>query len=279
MNARGLNSGVSGDERTSGKRNIMEISIVGGGGKMGKWIGEALGSWGHVVKPIDPSLKNGLTVKDAASSDAVIVSVPIGSVAHVLRELDGVCREDALIFDVSSLKTPISDVLRDMSGRRKVCSVHPMFGPSAESIQGRNLIVCDCGNRSAVEETVELFADGDGNIRVMDLDAHDRYMSYVLGLSHAVNIAFFTVLQRSGITYEDMKTVASTTFLKNMETNESVALEDPHLYYDIQHCNAFRDDMWKEFSEAVDDIRAASVDSDSTDFIKIMDAGRDYFSR
>jgi len=255
-----------------------EISIIGGGGKMGKWMSDLLKIDGHTIKAIDPVLDNGLTIEDADTSDIVIISVPIEMTENVLERIDEICKKDALVFDLTSLKTPISHKLEELAKKRKICSLHPMFGPSAKSMYGRNLIICDCGNISAVNEAKDLFKNKGGDIRIMALDDHDKYMSYVLGLSHAVNIAFFTVLDRSGITYKDMCTVASTTFRKNMETNESVALEDPKLYYEIQHSNAFRDSMWKEFSIAVEDIKNASKDEDPSRFIKIMDAGRDYFS-
>lgn len=255
-----------------------DIAVIGGSGKMGKWISDLLKADGHTITDIDPRAGNGLSVEDAKNADVVIISVPIDATDGVLRQLDGICRPDALIFDLTSLKTPVSDTLKDMAKRRKVTSMHPMFGPSASSIYNRNLIVCDCGCKKAVDEAVSLFDDKGGNLRIMDLDKHDEYMSYVLGLSHAVNIAFFTVLQRSGISFEDMCTVASTTFRKNMETNESVAMEDPKLYYDIQHMNCHRDAMWNTFSDAVEDLKKASLEDDNTDFIRMMDTGREYFS-
>lgn len=258
---------------------LKKISIIGGSGKMGKWLADMFVQAGHSIVIIDPSSDNGLTIRDAADSDVVVISVPISATDSVLEQVDGVCREDALIFDLASLKSPIYDRLTEMAGRRSVCSVHPMFGPSARSMYGRNLIVCDCGNGEAVERTLELFDNRGADIRVMDLRSHDVYMSYVLGLSHAVNIAFFTVLERSGLTYGEMCSVASTTFRKNMETNESVASEDPRLYYDIQHLNANRDGLWNEFSDAVDDIKKASLSEDPAEFIRLMDAGRMYFER
>ncbi|MDR3075143.1 MAG: prephenate dehydrogenase/arogenate dehydrogenase family protein [Candidatus Methanoplasma sp.] len=255
-----------------------KVSIVGGAGMMGRWMERFLSKRGCEVRIIDPASGNGLTLENTSESDIVVVSVPIYAADGILKELDSICRNDALIFDLTSLKTPISKTLTGMAGRRKVCSIHPMFGPSAESVRGRNLIVCDCGSGEAVDEAVSVFGGMGGNIRVMPIEKHDEYMSYVLGLSHAVNIAFFTVLERSGIAYEDMRTVASTTFMKNMETNMSVASEDPRLYYDIQHLNDFRDVMWEMFSDAVDDIKKASRDEDPTEFIKIMNAGREYFT-
>lgn len=257
----------------------MRVSVVGGGGKMGAWVSDLLSKDGHDVISIDPVLGNGLTLKDTKDSDVVIVSVPIHLTEGILRELDGICKGDTLIFDLTSLKSPIVDVLRDMASRRRVCSVHPMFGPSARTMFGRNLIVCDCGNPEATGSAKALFDDRGGHVRVMDVGEHDEYMSYVLGLSHAVNIAFFTVLDRSGIPYEDMRSVASTTFMKNMETNESVASEDPLLYYEIQHENSSRDRMWDIFSGAVQDLRDASIDDDSERFVELMDAGRRYFEK
>ena len=255
-----------------------EISVIGGGGRMGAWLSELFERDGHRVKRIDTSSNNGLTLADAASSDIVIVSVPMDAADGILNELDAICRDDALIFDIASLKTPIHDTLLRMAQHRKVCSVHPMFGPSVTSMYGRNLLVCDCGNSEAVAEARALFDNKGADLKTLELARHDEYMAYVLGLSHAVNIAFFTVLERSGIGYGEMCTVASTTFRKNMETNESVALEDPLLYYEIQNYNAFRDVMWERFSGAVDEIKRASIDDDPSDFVRIMDAGRKYFS-
>lgn len=266
---------VSLSERVSGGK---EISVIGGAGKMGLWFAGYFSSAGNRIKMIDHRVNNGLTLKDTASSDIVIIATPIPATENILRELDGICRPDALIFDIASLKTPFLALSKELATGRKICSIHPMFGPSARSFFERNLIICSCGNEEATKETVALFEDSGACIRTMDISSHDEYMAYVLGLSHAVNIAFFTVLERSGRSYEDMCTVASTTFRKNLETNESVASEDPKLYYDIQHLNSNSDVLWDEFSQAVEDIRKAALDDDPKVFIDLMERGNRYFS-
>lgn len=257
---------------------LRHIAIIGGNGKMGRWLADLFRQSGHRVDIIDPSSGNGLTIDDAKWADTVIVSIPISRTAAMLRKLDEVCRDDALIFDISSLKSPFIDVLKDMGAKRKVCSIHPMFGPSAGSMYDRNMIVCDCGSKEAVDETIGLIGNHGANMRIMHVDDHDRYMSYVLGLSHAVNIAFFTVLERSGISFDDMRSVASTTFSKLMDTNESVALEDPYLYYEIQHMNANRESMLNEFNESVEDVVDAALSDDPQAFKELMDRGREYFT-
>ncbi len=257
----------------------MDIAIVGGSGKMGEWFGRFLSFCGHRITVIDPASGNGKTLADCRDSDAVIVSVPIHATAGILRELDPICREDALIFDLTSLKSPVIDTVKDMAARRKVCSVHPMFGPSAKTLDDRNVIICDCGNRDAAEEVKKMFDGFGANLRMMPVEQHDVFMSYVLGLSHAVNIAFFTALDRSGIPFEELESVASTTFRKNVDTNISVAMEDPVLYYDIQHLNAHRDEAWDLFSKAVEDLKQASLSDDPSAFIELMNNGRKYFTK
>ena len=90
--------------------------------------------------------------------------------------------------------------------------------------------------------------------------------------------AFFTVLERSGIDYNDMRSVASTTYSKLMDTNESVALEDPYLYYEIQHLNKFRESMLKEFDDSVSDVVEAALADNPQAFKELMDRGREYFT-
>lgn len=257
---------------------LRHIAIVGGWGKMGRWLADLFKECGHRVDIIDPSSGNGLTIDDCKWADTIIISIPISRTGSMLRKIDEIAKDDALIFDIASLKSPHIDVLRELGKRRKVCSVHPMFGPSAGSMYDRNLIVCDCGNEDAVKEATELLGNHGANMRCMPVEEHDRYMSYVLGLSHAVNIAFFTVLQRSGIPYDDMKTVASTTYSKLMESNLSVAMEDPYLYYEIQHLNANRESMLNDFNDSVKDVVNAALSDSPIDFKELMDKGREYFT-
>jgi chorismate mutase/prephenate dehydrogenase len=252
------------------------IAVVGGSGQMGKAIVRLFREMGHEVTVIDPAAGNGLTTEDAKDSDAVAIAVPISSVSKILEELDAVCREDTLIFDISSLKTPFVENLKKLAKRRKVCSVHPMFGPSVRSIHGRNLIVCDCGSEAAVNQAKGLFDGRGAEIKIIPVDKHDEYMSYVLGLSHIVNIVFFTVLRNSGIPFEEFRSLSSTTFDKMTDTFMSVALEDPSLYYEIQNLNMNRDRMLHELDEGIRQVSEAAASDDSKAFEELMLEGKEY---
>ena len=255
----------------------MSIAVIGGEGRMGRWLRLLLEGDGHRVTSVDMGTE--AKVSDCGSADAVIVSVPIPAVRGILEQLDSVCRPDALIFDIASVKSPFADLLKGMASRgRRVCSVHPMFSSTDRSLYDRNIIVCDCGCREAVDAAVGLFGNRGANICRMDLDEHDRRMSYVLGMSHAVNIAFFATLDRSGLSYGEMKEAASTTFRKSLDANRSVAFDDPNLYHDIQFLNSRSREAWDVFSECVSELRDASLDEDPSAFVRMMGRGREYFS-
>jgi prephenate dehydrogenase len=78
------------------------------------------------------------------------------------------------------------------------------------------------GQAEALAEARALFAVTMVEQRVMSLDDHDRVMAFVLGLSHAVNIAFFTALARSGETAPRLAELSSTTFDSQLEVAKMI---------------------------------------------------------
>src|SRR5438128_7020128 len=119
----------------------------------------------------------------------------------------------------------------------KVTSVHPMFGPDTELLSGRHVVFVDLGNEAALTAARELFASTMAEQVVMSLDEHDRLIAYVLGLSHALNIAFFTALAESGESAPRLANLSSTTFDAQLDVATRVAGDNPHLYFEIQSLN------------------------------------------
>ena len=108
--------------------------------------------------------------------------------------------------------------------------------------------------RPAVEA---LFAATMAEQVTMGLDEHDRLIAYVLGLSHAVNIAFFTALAGSGEAAPRLARLSSTTFDAQLDVATRVAQENPDLYFDIQRLNDFGAAPLAALANAVDTLRRA----------------------
>ncbi|MBV8784154.1 MAG: prephenate dehydrogenase/arogenate dehydrogenase family protein, partial [Gammaproteobacteria bacterium] len=124
----------------------------------------------------------------------------------------------------------------------------------------------------------ELFAPTMAEQVVMSLDEHDRLIAYVLGLSHALNIAFFTALAESGEAAPRLAELSSTTFDAQLEVAGRVALDSPELYYEIQSLNDYGSESLEALTQAVERIRTAVLSQDRETFVALMRRGRDYLA-
>lgn len=262
----------------SGRRAL----VIGGGGKMGRWFVEFLHSQGFSIEVADPSgAPPGATpVPDWRATDLthdfIVIATPLGITDAILRDL-ALRRPKGVIFDVGSLKSPLrAGLLALKSHGCKVTSIHPMFGPSTELLSGRHVIFVDLGSAPALDSARELFAHTMAEQVVMSLDEHDRLIAYVLGLSHALNIAFFTALAESGEAAPRLAKLSSTTFDAQLDVATGVAQESPELYYEIQSLNDYGAESLEALAQAVERIRSAVLSQDHDSFVALMRRGRDY---
>jgi chorismate mutase/prephenate dehydrogenase len=259
----------------SGQRAL----VIGGAGKIGGWFAQFLASQGFAVEIADPAGGAG-ALQDWRSSpldqDYIVVATPLGATNAILREL-AERRPAGVIFDVGSLKTPLRGGLEALrAAGLRVSSIHPMFGPNTELLSGRHVVFIDLGQGDALERTRALFAPTMVEQVVMSLDEHDRLIAYVLGLSHAVNIAFFTALARSGERAPRLVQMSSTTFDAQFDIASAVAEESPDLYFEIQRLNEYGAESLDALAQAVDSLRNAVQSGDQARFTALMHAGREY---
>ena len=210
--------------------------------------------------------------------DVIVVATPMAISGEILTNLAEL-RPTGLIFDIGSLKTPLKSGLVALADAGcKVTSLHPMFGPDTELLSGRHLIFADAGCAAATTEAKELFSSTMVDELDMGLDEHDRLIAYVLGLSHALNIAFFTALADSGEAAPKLARLSSTTFDAQLLVSAAVAQDNPRMYFEIQHLNKFGLDPLDALCESAAQIRAVVASGDESGFVRLMHKGRDYLA-
>ena len=259
------------------------VLVIGGAGLMGRWFVDFLSSQGFAVEVADPAggVHPGVVCVDDwrktdLQQDFIMLATPLGVTDAILRDL-ALRRPPGVIFDIGSLKSPLrSGLLALRSHGCKVTSVHPMFGPDTELLSGRHVIFVDLGSAPALEAVKELFAPTMAEQVVMSLDDHDRLIAYVLGLSHALNIAFFTALAESGEAAPRLARLSSTTFDAQLDVASRVARDNPDLYYEIQSLNDYGAESLEALSKAVERIRTAVLSQDHAAFVALMRRGHDY---
>src|SRR5690606_30209013 len=263
----------------AGKR----VLVIGGAGKMGAWFAEFLASQGYAIEIADPAADAALPYPRIADwrdspldHDIIIVATPIKIAASVLEELAD-RRPRGLVMDIGSLKTPLRSALGRLAAAGcRVTSIHPMFEPDTRLLSGRHVIFVDLGHAEATAEARSLFAPTMAEQIEMSLEDHDRLIAFVLGLSHALNLVFFTALANSGELVPRLQKLSSTTFDAQLKVAALVARDNPHLYFDIQTLNEYGGTALAALTEAAETIRRLVEARDEAGFVALMEAGRRY---
>jgi chorismate mutase / prephenate dehydrogenase len=266
--------GISAHRKGNGQRAL----VVGGAGKMGNWFAQFLYSQGFEVEISDPDPSPGELPRvdwrqAALDHDFIVVATPMSRTNAILVEL-AARRPAGVVFDLASLKSPLRaglQALKDAGVR--VTSLHPMYGPDVELLAGQHVVFIDMEAGDALQRARALFESTMAAQIVLDMESHDRVMAYILGLSHMVNIAFFTAVKASGKTAPSLLEVSGTTFAAQFDVARRVSRENPDLYYEIQALNAFTEESLRALEDAVSRLATAVRARDQHGFTEMMRDG------
>lgn len=282
-----IQSSLTSQERNrviaEGKGGGRSALVIGGAGKMGGWFADFFRSQGFKTDIADTSVEDGdgcfQSWDDAGVDyDVIVVAAPLAVSGTILAAL-AEKRPAGLVFDIGSLKTPLREGLDALlNAGCKVTSLHPMYGPDTQLLSGRHLIFVDVGSEEATAAAKELFTSTMAEQLDMGIDDHDRLIAYVLGLSHALNIAFFTALAESGEAAPKLATLSSTTFDAQLLVSAAVARDNPHLYFEIQKLNDFGLGPLDALCDSAERIRRLVSDGDEAGFVDLMETGREYMA-
>ena len=250
---------------------------------MGGWFAEFLMLQGYSVDIADPNATDSLSKHFLSwedTEDDYTISVVAAPLRQSIEILQGMLRSNrqGIIFDIASIKSPIQNILKDMVDQgMRVTSIHPMFGPDSNLLTGKQIIFMDIDQHDSQQTVKKLFESTTAQLIEMSIENHDYAISYVLGLSHMVNIAFAKVLASSEGERESLPELSSTTFKDQLNVAKRVTDENPHLYYEIQHLNEHSLKTIQELNTAISDITEAITQGHEEDFVAMMEKGQSYF--
>jgi chorismate mutase/prephenate dehydrogenase len=280
-----IKSSLTNQERdrvaAEGQGNGRSVLVIGGAGKMGAWFVDFFRSQGFATDVADKQVRAGAGLfenwTDAGIDyDIIVVATPLAISAEILLALAKL-EPQGLIFDIGSLKTPLRAGLNALADAGcKVTSLHPMYGPGTELLSGRHLIFVDAGNPEATAEARKLFAATMVEQLNMEIDDHDRLIAYVLGLSHALNIAFVNALAESGEAAPQLAKLSSTTFDSQLLVAAAVTRDNPHLYFEIQNLNEYGLGPLEALCQSTSKLHSVVAGGDESGFVDLMEKGRAY---
>jgi prephenate dehydrogenase len=214
--------------------NITTVGIIGGKGQFGRWMERLFVSRGLpvLISDVDTSLDN-LAV--AEQSDLIVVSVPIGATADVVRGISPALSSDKLLVDLTSVKAPVVDALSIQSC--EVLSLHPMFSPHLSSHQGQTCVVCPQREGKLGEFMRGILREEGLALVDMDAEQHDRMMAVVQGITHFQSIVAGHAMMALGVNATESLAVASPVYRLRLSMIGRILAQDPKLYAEIQIYN------------------------------------------
>jgi prephenate dehydrogenase len=228
----------------------VEILIIGGAGKMGRWFSKFFVRQGHIVFLSDIRLEEVKTIaasmgiehiKDSYESikkaDLVLVAAPIEETPKILQEISGYVKNSSWIMEISSVKSKVTPILKNITRMGvKVLSLHPLFGPGVEEIKNKKMVLVPISKEeSELQYVKSLFPKME--IIIASAKEHDKAMALTLSLTHFLNMTFASIVSNEDI--KTLKKFGGTTFSLQMLLSEAVMTEDPKLYSSIQMRNEY----------------------------------------
>ncbi len=159
-------------------------------------------------------------VEDA---DLVILATPLPSIVSLLEEVSRVCRPDAVITDVGSVKTPVMERAREVvpEGMTFVGG-HPMAGAAsgglkyADPLLFENAVYVLCPQGEALPLSFgtvrDLLSEIGARLLVMDAYHHDRIAAAVSHLPQLLSVALVEAAYETGRDEEAVGTLAAGGF-------------------------------------------------------------------
>ncbi len=180
----------------------MSRAAVVGLGLIGGSVALALRARGYDSKPEgrDAARRRGIEVADSladavADAGIVVTAVPTAETPAVLREVSYLAPA-AILTDTASLKKPTVEAARTLSPGARFVAGHPMAGArgygieaaSPEIFRGRPwiLVPTERSDEASIGSVSDLVRSAGARPVVFDAERHDRLMTWVSHLPHAV---------------------------------------------------------------------------------------------
>ncbi len=251
------------------------IAIIGGEGGMGRSLNTLFSDLGHEVLSAD--LETPLRPEDvAATADVVIISVPIRETRSVIERLGPSVRKDALLMDVTSIKTePMNAMLA--STEASVLGTHPMFGPGVNTYQGQRVVICPGRGDAWLDWARQMFTARGLVITETTPSEHDSMMAIVQVLHHFKTQVLGLALSRAGSPLEETLRFTSPAYLLEAYVTGRHFAQSPDLYGPIEMLNPDSERVIKGFQEAAAYLASVLAKGDQKAFDQVFDEVREFF--
>lgn len=255
--------------------NNPVIGIVGGNGRMGRWLTHLFRHRDYTVR-IAGCDSETTPLEMAKQSDVVVISVPIPVTKKVIKEIGPSVREDGLLMDLTSVKKGPLDAMLNYS-RCQVVGLHPLFGP--ESIETKDLGIAICPGRGdeGLNWISAIFRDEGYRITHIDAEIHDRIMGIMQGVNHFSTLALAMTVRDSGFDLKDFENLSTVDFNGRLRRIKTMLDQPEGLFESIFMENQSMDESLERHDASAGVLREILKERDTEKFKDLYDSLKDFF--
>jgi len=271
------------------------FTIIGGSGGMGKIFGKYFKEHGFIVTlhardeqklreaAVELNVKFEISLeKSVKNADIIMISIPINSTPEMIRKIGPFLKKNALIFDITSLKSAVVKALNEIKNNFPVncISLHPMFGPGISDMKNYVMMVVKVGGTDQYEvimsELLDLFRS-DGLIVTETLpEIHDKRVALTLGVPHMFNILFLNLLKSTSEPLNELTRFTGTTFLLQKVFAESIIQREMEMFGEIQMENQEFVKILEKFENLLHKYKKIIKEKNIVGFNEIFSQGLEY---
>ena len=181
-------------------------------------------------------------------ADRVLICVSISSFEEIVKTISPAVHADQPIMDICSIKEYPINIMHQHLKDALILGTHPVFGPGSNGVAHKAYVLTPTNPKEqAYAEEIKTWLEKDqAHVFVMTPQKHDELMGIVLGFPHFLGLAACeTLLEQPG--FSESKKLAGTTYRMLVTLAESVAMETPDLYANVQTKLANLDKMEELF--------------------------------
>jgi prephenate dehydrogenase len=234
----------------------MRIAVIGGAGKMGRWLVNHFQKLDHTIIIADPrrievddlvvTESNTTAVVDA---DVVFISVPMENMVDVIQEVVPHMKSKSILCEISTMKTNVFDTLIGVSSQSvKPLSLHPLFGPGATTLRKRFAMI-PVRNLDDEKNLAEaLFPDSE--VIVVEKEDHERIMALTLSLPYFANMILASMVKDEDI--QLMEQLSGTTFALQFLLTGSIMSHSSGFHVALHSENKYALEILSNFQNSIE---------------------------
>lgn len=229
---------------------MKRIAIIGGAGQMGMLFLDYFHSLGHqvVISDVDTERMErvaaqygaetvGDNIEAVKDADIVLISVPLEETPRVIEEVAPAMRRGALMMEISSVKHQVLETLKRVRRYGVLpLSLHPLFGPGAETPRDKKIAVIPLVNpEEELKLTQEIFSESE--VFLVEVDDHDRIIAVTIVFNYLFNVSLADLIREEDLS--NLRLLGGPSFELQLLLCEGYLSQDSNLYYSAWRKNPY----------------------------------------